>query len=304
MNTQTLSLLSHYLSAPEIRRLRNAANDVTNLELNWSRKLSAKFQELENLILSHLEKYHELPPPSQIDFTEFYMLHSLEVMRQGFDSAYSAFEKVKPLPSRTTYHFAVEKRGKGVPRTLGELMSLWDYFRKLKKVPKRQQSMADRVKKAYLKKVQSVWAQNAEAFREGTAGDQYEARRAIREASYATYSRAKMIVETETTYYYNQVRRNVYDESPDVTHYLFVAIRDSATTHWCKSRNGVVFKKGTVLLEKNVPPCHWNCRSEIIPLTAQNPRHLALIQNTSLWAENRTLAPLPEGWDGSRGKIA
>ncbi len=291
MNNATLKILSKHLTRKEMVRLRNAAADVMGLEYKWAQKLERKFQLLDQIVINHLVNYGELPPESEFSFDDFYMEHSVQVMRQGFETAYAGLEKVTAPPE--TKRLAK----KPVPRSLGELMRIWDMYRKRKQMPTRQKRMAEKVRKAYLKRIRSIWERHSQGFVGGSAFDQVATREALQKASRATYARAKMIVETETTHYYNQARKEVYDASPDVTHYLFLAIRDHATTHWCKTRNGVVFTKGTALFEKNVPPCHWNCRSEILPLTMQNPRHRALILNLALRAEKRALAPLPPGWN-------
>lgn len=163
-------------------------------------------------------------------------------------------------------------------------------------MPARQKEIAEKIKKAYIKKVQSVWVKYGEEFRSGITAETTEAVRQIKEGADVVYSRAKMIVETETTYYYNKSRRTVYDESPDVTHYLFVSVRDHATTKWCKTRHGLVYKKGDPLLDKETPPIHWNCRSEILPLTWHNPAHRKLIEDLSRRRRNNTCEPLPPGW--------
>jgi SPP1 gp7 family putative phage head morphogenesis protein len=109
--------------------------------------------------------------------------------------------------------------------------------------------------------------------------------------------RGNMIVATETTRYFNQARQAFYDEVPSVTHYLFIAIRDHRTTKWCKSRNGLVFEKGTELFKRNRPPTHYNCRSEIVPLNRFNPRHKAMIDDKSIQAKNNKMEPLLPGWN-------
>jgi SPP1 gp7 family putative phage head morphogenesis protein len=176
-------------------------------------------------------------------------------------------------------------------------MALWDQWRKRKKVPPRQQKIADKVKKSYIKKIQQVVKKYQEKIRKGEVIEKKEISDYIRDNSKAESARAKTIVETETTRYWNTIRKNVYDESEDVTHYLFMAIRDMATTKWCKTRTGLVYAKGDPLLEKEKPPCHWNCRSEILPLTPQNPKHKKIIDDKSRWRRNHSPEPLPHGWN-------
>lgn len=293
MNTATLLSLDALFSKREVRLVRQHAAEAQVLEYTWVQKLEHLYEALIREIFEHIQANGELPESLPDVFTLFYVEHSFHAMQKGFEVAGAMTEQAQTPPER---RLAVASGRVRVPRSLRELMILWDHFRKKKQVPPRQKKLAEKVRSAYLKKVQQVWKENAGKFRNGTVADQYEVREALRQAADTTFSRAKMIVETETTYFYNQARKEVYDQSPDVTHYLFVAIRDAATTAWCKTRNGVVYTKGTVVFEQEVPPCHWNCRSEILPLTPQNPRHLALINSTHMLRQNRHPAPLPPGW--------
>jgi uncharacterized protein with gpF-like domain len=108
-----------------------------------------------------------------------------------------------------------------------------------------------------------------------------------------------MIVATETTRYYNDVRHEIYSQSEDINHFLFMSIRDFRTTEWCKTRNGLVYKKEDPLYLREKPPCHWNCRSEMVPLTDVNPRHEKMINDPSIARRNNKCKPLPPGWNTS-----
>lgn len=296
LNTQTLKLLSKYLNRAELAGIRKNVAEVNDLELTYRRRLARLFHDLTELIISRIEQGMPLELPKNA-FEQVYMELLVGVSERGFRSASStAPSAVATAPVM----MAGRRAGNPFPSNLGELMHLWDVYRKTGKPPKRVKVLAERVRKAYLKKVQSVFEKHSEAFRGGQALDRFQAKAEIMSASRAPYSRAKMIVETETTFYYNQARRQVYDKSDDVTHYLFVAIRDSATTHWCRTRNGLVYKKGSAILDRETPPIHWNCRSELLPLTAHNPRHLQLIQDKHLWRELRHPAALPSGWNRDR----
>ena len=301
INLEAVKNARDWLGPQEAKELVRLAKEQERLESYWRAKLQNFFRNALNRTLKELEATGTFDPDS-IDFEAFFMEQSLSSMTEGMKSLRVTTGKkddpalqVAPITSRLS---AGKPPPAKVPKGFKELMEMWDEWRENKKPGKRQKVMAKKVKQAYVKKVQGAWEKWGEAFRSGEEFTRAEAIKQIRKATEAPYARAKMIVETETTYYYNKVRRDIYDESPDVTHYLFMSIRDHRTTMLCKSRHGVVFKKGTSLLEKNTPPVHWNCRSEILPLTPLNPRQLALIENPSLKAENRTLYPLPPGWTG------
>lgn len=274
------------------------ANDVVQLskrqaklENEWVSTLGATFaaqtQELVfNATLTGRMKF------SLIDFEPLVMKHAYETMKAGLEST------MRRNPVRAE-RLAAPPKGR-VPRSLKSLREWWDKYRKQGEVPPRQREIAERMKEAYIEKVEETWQQWSRDFLSGETASNTDAVDAIRKAADVAYSRAKMIVETETTYHFNKARRNVYDASPDVTHYLYVALRDHATTKWCKTRQGLVYVKGDPLLDKETPPIHWNCRSELLPLTRQNPRHLALIQDLSRARRHNSPEPLPSEWTGRK----
>jgi len=184
--------------------------------------------------------------------------------------------------------------------TIYDLIRKWDKWRKKKLVTRRQKNLADKVRREFLRKVQNVFQRVSQEFRDGGVFDLAGAREDLQRAMKSSRARAQMITNTETAYYYNNARREVYDKSPDVKGYLFLAIRDSATTSWCKTRTGLVYHKGDAHLDREHPPVHWNCRSEMLPLVLQNARHRALLEDKTLDRRNHKCTPLPRGWTSSR----
>lgn len=183
-----------------------------------------------------------------------------------------------------------------VRRSLFDLQKLWDKSRS-KKIFKFNKKMAKSIKKEYLQKCKSVWEKYSGEFRTGESSSMEDAKRVITEASKGSKSRGNMIVETETTRYYNQARKSYFDSSPDVGYYLFLAIMDHATTKWCSTRHRIIYTKGEKVTDRETPPIHWNCRSEMVPLTLLNPVHKKLIDNKSMWRIVSKCEPLPKGWN-------
>lgn len=285
--------LTEKLGAREATHVIALSKEQERVEAKWRRRMKKEIEKITEDLLKNAEKTGRLKL-SEVDFSSIVMEQSFDVLKQGITSA----ERKSPASYRSNGGSALSSAPprSQIPRSLKALRIMWDDWRKKGKMPPRQRSIAEKLRKAYCEKLQSVWEKYGEEFRSGKTASVTAAVTKIQEGAGVVFSRAKMIVETETTYYYNRARREVYDESPDVTHYLFVAIRDHATTKWCKTRQGLVFKKGSSLLDKNTPPCHWNCRSEILPLTPQNPQHRRLIEDKGIKAENRRLEPLPPGW--------
>jgi SPP1 gp7 family putative phage head morphogenesis protein len=275
------------LGKEEVKRVYLSAQQVDRLEAKWRSNLKKLLDQYNQKVASALMNTGHMP--LEIDFTEFYFDHAIEVMGEAVRTTHANREISK------TKHLSSPPPLK-IPRSFSDLQKLYDKWRKTGKAPKRIESLANKVKKAYYEKCQSVWSKHTEGFRAGETFNMKDAVSVIQKAGDKTYSRAKMIVETETTNYYNQTRREIYDQSPEVTHYLFLAIRDQATTKWCKTRHGLVYEKGKEVTDRETPAIHWNCRSEMVPLTKQNPKHAVLINDGSKRRENRSPEPLPKGW--------
>ncbi len=286
---EAVHLLRQLLGNSETEYIVRLASKQDELELKNRLKLDEIFEEINETVVEDLSSWRE------IDEREIYerILNLLVINSfRTMESAIRAAEKKVGKSNLTS--LAAPPKGR-IPRSLSGLMKMWDEYRNREYIPQREEKLAKRIKEAYLKKVREVWEEESQGFRSGNTTNETLTER-IQKAAKAPYSRAKMIVETETTRYYNAARKSVYDTSNDVTHYLFIAIRDARTTKWCKTRDGLVYEKGSDYLRKETPPIHWNCRSEIIPLSIMNPSHAKLIRDKSLQRGNRKVAPLPKGW--------
>lgn len=280
------------------RLLVRFAGVQDSLEFRWRKRIKKYINKVDLYVADHLFKYGRLP--ADIDFSDLIMDHYFEVNKIAITTADEELEFLEPKEKR----LASKPPAMKVPKTLGKLQETYDAFRKHRDMPKRQKAFAEKIKEAYIKKCQTVWQQFTDSFRAGEVFDKEEAVKVIKSASKGVASRTNTIVETETTNYYNNVRRDLYDKSNVVSHYLFLAIRDQATTKWCsdkvvdgkRGRHGLVYKKGDDLTDKETPAVHWNCRSEFVPLTPYNPRHKKLIEDDKLQRRNNTCHPLPKGW--------
>lgn len=282
------------LDPASIARLKRSAKEAQKLENKWDRKIKEDLEATTDYVLDYLAEYGEMP---NVDFEKILIEHSFAVSMEAIRIAEAGEFELKP-EARLSLPKAK------IPKTLSDLMELYDRWKHGLYKPKRPKAIAERIKKAYVKKCQDVWKRYSEDFRNGDEYTQELVKKKIREAAKTTTSRAQTIVRTETTNYYNDSRKKYYDQSDEVTHYLFLAIRDDATTAWCtpnyvkgkRGRHGLVYVKGDPLLEKEKPACHWNCRSELLPLTPMNPAHLKLIKNASIQRRNVTCTPLPPNW--------
>lgn len=260
--------------------------------MKWRGELSKFFKQYGKKIETSLWNTDSVP--ASIPFVDFFIEHAFSVMKEAIIQV----ESEQDLDKASKVKLSRKPPQVSVPKSLKELMKLWDRWRKTGDAPKRALVIAKALAHDTINKIQNVWQRSSEEFRSGDDADKEKVVKRVRKALNANYARAKMIVETETTFYYNQVRKDFYDESEDVTHYLFVAIRDQRTTQWCRTRHGLVYAKDDPILEIETPPIHWNCRSELLPLTPENPKHKLLIDAKSNARRNHSPTPLPKNWRG------
>lgn len=301
INKSIVSELRQIVDENDFKRLKKTAQEAHRIEKKYEAEMDKIFAKAEEKIAKALEGGKKFP--KDIDFEEIIMEHAFHTAKAGFVTAETENPKrekrdLKRLAKKKAKARHSIKKGQ-LPRSLSGLMNMWDKWKKKEiKTPSRQAILAKELKKKYLEKTQGAFEKYSRDFRSGKSSDKASIIKKIKDRSRATFARAKTILETETTKYYNQARRDYYDGSDDVTHYLFVPIRDMATTKWCKSRRLLVYKKGSKHLDNETPPIHWNCRSELLPLTPLNPKHKKLIDDKSRRRENRRPAPLPPGWNG------
>jgi SPP1 gp7 family putative phage head morphogenesis protein len=296
MDFTTLSLLPD----ADIIHLKNASKAAQAIEDFWARRVTSLLEGYASEALKKLEENDALPKEFALDgLEELLTEHSFDVSYRAIRIAEGNVEPFQPIYKR----FSVYPKPV-IPNSLRQLMKLYDLWRRGKYSPKRPKKQALVIQKQYLKKVTSVWEKHSADFRSGNIATQDLVVKKIQQSASTTASRARNIVRTETTNYYNKARKDYYDESVDITHYLFIAIRDAGTSPWCtpltidgyRGRSGLVYSKDDPLLAKEMPSCHPGCRSEIVPLNRLNPAHLRFIQNEEIQRRAHTCFPLLKGW--------
>ena len=289
------------LSTADTARLKNSARIAQQLEDLWAAKIERTLMDQIPETITSLERTGK---PFCKDLTELFVEHFFQVSIQAMKFAMTESEPDAKIPKGKGKKLATKYPKVEIPRALADLMRLYDLWKRKRFIPKQQFKQAKEIKKAYLDKCKSVWEKHAEEFRSGGISSQENVTKKIREAARTTTSRAKTIVRTETTNYYNTARKQFYDMSPDITHYLFIAVRDAGTSPWCtpltidgkRGRSGLVYAKSDPLCEKEKPACHPNCRSEYLPLNNLNPTHLKFINDPKIQRRAHTCFPLLRGW--------
>lgn len=287
------------LDSGTLYRLKNSSAKAQKLENIWVARVKDHFKDKSEYIIKALEEGRGIERELQKEIQDLFVKHYFETAIEGMRSAANEEPELKQ-PQRRLAKFPVIK----IPNSLKDLMKLYDQWKKGRYTPKRPKALAEKITKQYLKRVHSVWEKHSEDFRKGDAFTQAEVKKKIQSLAETTSNRASTIVRTETTNYYNEARKELYDQSKDVTHYLFLAVRDAATTRWCtpgtiegkRGRHGLVYAKTDPLCDQERPGCHWNCRSEYVPLTPLNPSHKKLIEDKSLQRRSHQCYPLPKGW--------
>jgi SPP1 gp7 family putative phage head morphogenesis protein len=261
-----------------ITYLARSAKTAQKVESVFVAKVKAQIAaRVENIIYA-LENNSAMPA---VDFASIYTQLMLEALEKGYST-------------ETQIRLASDR---GFAPARGKKKTLFDFWKERADRgyrPKRLEVLARKTQKRFdaaMEKLHEMW-KNPEV-----RHDKEYSRILVKSALVSTESYASMVVATETTRYYNKARRDFYDAVPQVTHYMFVSIRDSRTTPWCKTRQHLIYEKGSAYLERETPPLHPNCRSEILPLMPLNPKHKKLIDDESMWRENNSPVPLIKGWN-------
>jgi len=256
------------------------AEKAEKLERKWTKRAEELNEELLLLAIEELEAGSGKGRMERL-LIEFLMDHMVEISKQSIEAS----KKRKPV-------IPDGKRLAKPGKSLLYWMKVWDEWRLKRKPTKAIKKQANAMMKEYLKATQSWYRRASEPLRRGEI-QKKDLGKALAQQVKAPLARAKTIVNTETTKYWNEGRQAFYGGQEQVTHFLFVAIRDHRTTPWCKTRHGLVYDKDDPEIP---PPLHYNCRSEILPLTPLSSRHQTLIQDKSRARRNNRPEPLPKGW--------
>lgn len=291
INAKTLEFLETRLSASEITEIVHLAKKTHRIERQYVNKIDELWDYLFEISFDQVR--HGNVPDIERAFTSLFMEHYLDTTEAAVDSVKKS--KLTQL-ART-------------PKSLRDLMKAWDLWRNKKQPTKYKKKQAEQIKKAYLDKLQKTWGKYREDWESGDV-DKDEIKRKIKKEAETTKARANTIIETETTKYWNQTRVDMYKDATFVTHYLYLPIRDMATTPWCypgvrqhdrvnrsglRGRGLLVYSKDDREIEK-ICPSHWNCRSELVPLTPANTRHKKMIDDKTMARRNHKCVPLPQDW--------
>ena len=258
------------------------------------KRMDAVMAEAVDYILEHYQKSGRLVLPS---------LHSMDGVSESFyrDVLHQAFYSSEDEKSSQEKHEPVKEEVKhlsrlpiGIPKTLVGLEKLFRDRRYWPKIMKRSKMLTDRIRKVYLRKLQTKFKSILPKLDTNDLSPK-EARSQLMEAWKATKPRVELIFRTETSTYFGKTQVAFFNGDKDIIGFLFDSIRDRASTIWCRDRHGLVYRPGTKELRINTPACHWMCRSHLIPL-ADTPENRKLLEDASRNPAHRHVTPLPAGW--------
>ena len=212
------------------------------------------------------------------------------VITEGWKSAQA---EAKELPGPMKHRLA-EMPKAGV-KPLRFLVDLFSDKKTWGTILRRKQFLVDRLRRGYLRKLKQRFNEVVPRLLTGKASPE-EVKSELAKTWEASRARVENIFRTETTKYFTETQLSYFNGEPGIIGYLFDSGRDSGRSGWCKSRHGLIYRPGTALLRENKPPCHWNCRSHLVPLvdTEHNRR---MLEDPERDPEKRQVVPLPASWN-------
>lgn len=184
--------------------------------------------------------------------------------------------------------------GTKIPNSIRSLEDIFRDRRYWPAVMRRSEIITERMRRSYLQKLRRKFRDVVPRLMSGDWTPQ-EVKTRMREAWRTSKPRVETIFRTETTKFFTEVQVKFYKGDDSIVGFLFDSIRDNARTDVCRSRHGLVYRPGSQELDKNTPPCHYNCRSHLIPL-ANTPENIRMLEDPRRDPKKRVVAPLPKGW--------
>ena len=161
-------------------------------------------------------------------------------------------------------------------------------------IMKRKRALIGKAKADYLERLEKQFRRVLPLL-EKTDLSPRDAKKKIGEAWGSGRARTETIFRTESTRYFAKSQVAYFEDNSEIIGFLFDSVRDTSRTGWCLSRHGLVYLPGSELLATNTPPCHWNCRSHLIPLV-NDAENRKMVQDPKRDPTKVKVVPLPPGW--------
>lgn len=177
------------------------------------------------------------------------------------------------------------------PAALDKVLKNRRYWRQ---VIARSKYLTKKAKQAYLDRLKKQFKKILPILELGDMSPK-EVKNKIAEAWNSGKARTETIFRTEATRYFATSQVKYFEGSSLIIGFLFDSVRDTSRTNWCRSRHGLVYRPDTTKLELNTPPCHWNCRSHLIPLV-DDKENREMLKDPARDPDKVKVVPLPTGW--------
>ena len=110
------------------------------------------------------------------------------------------------------------------------------------------------------------------------------------------------VYRTNTMSAFNAGRAEAFEEY-EPEYLKFIGIEDFRQTPVCAARSGIVKKRTDPFWKKNFPPLHFNCRSTVRPVYAEEAAAFSIKENKNVSLQSKPAKgfgrnPAAENWDG------
>lgn len=241
-------------------------------------------------IISNYEKTGRFAAPDLSGMDDVTLKFYKSTITQAYYSAKDEKEAQTSLVRRMAMRLPI-----GLPRKLTKLEEVFRDKRYWPKVMKRSEKLTERLRKAYLQKLDRKFRELLPRLQSGEMTVE-EAKQKMMERWHASKARVNNIFQTESTRYFAKTQLAYFEGDDEIIGFMFDAMKHKTRTKWCDDRHGLIYRPGTALLRKNTPPCHWHCYSNLIALanTAYNRK---LLEDPSRDPAKVRVTPLPPGWN-------
>jgi len=186
---------------------------------------------------------------------------------------------------------------KNIPQDLRGLEKLFRDKRFWPAIMKRSKAIVDRLRKSYLQKLRRKFKELIPRIRDNEITTE-QAKNKMMHVWQASKPRVELIFRTETTKYFAKTQVAFFKNDSEIIGFIFDSVPDRSRTDICKSRHGLIFTwdmTGEYSIDRNSPPCHFNCRSHLIAL-ANTDENNELLNDSRRDPRTKKIVDLPQGW--------
>lgn len=259
----------------------------------FSREMEEAMEKAVNEIWSNFEETRRFKRPALKEMDDISEGFYRRTITSAVDHCEDEKEHIDKIADKNPTK-RLAKLPTGLPNKLRSLEQIFRNRRYWPKILKRSRALTRRLRESYLDKLEKKFNRILPRILAGETSPR-EVKEQLMEAWDASQNRVETIFRTESTKYFAKTQVAYFQSEPDVLGFLFDSVSDTSRTPICKSREGLIYRPGTKLLRTNTPPCHFNCRSHLIPL-ANTAMNREMMRDHTRDPSIRVVIPLPKGW--------